>query len=442
MHHKKILWALFCGLMAMTVACSSDDPASNNPSGPEGGDGGGGGTVSPVSLAGGANKDAAAAVYNSWHNFHFVSKDAEAAYYPSIAPDYPYVFKDNSPVGRVIWSQQTGYYREVCAVEDATRPEMKYRGCTVSEGIGYGMLLTYFQGDEESFKSLWNYSRGMRAYFATPFTPWITYGFSPQQIDVSSATDADLDIATSLILMHYKTGVQEYLDDALTIVNAIWQEEIQQPNLLILSGNTSMWTMDPTYNLSYFSPVALRLFAAVDPSHDWNGVLNAMYAYMKQVQDAGTGVFPDWSDANGAAKDSPNGSSKQTYWKFDKESVRIPWRIAWDYYWYQDDRAKAILDKLNEFIVGKSGGDPSSIALGTNYSWNLTAGPDKEGNAVPSQWLAAWCLTGISGNTAWLNACTDLVNTRMPSNSATSYFPDILLGMYSQLLNGLYVRPF
>lgn len=440
MLRKKYLWPLLCGLMTITVACTSDSTTSN-PSGP--GDPGEGGTVSPVALASTANRDAAVAVYNSWHDFHFVSKEAEAAYYPSIASDYSYVFKDNGPVGRVIWSQQaSGYYKSVCAVEDATRPEMKYRGCTVSEGIGYGMLLTYFQGDEEAFKSLWNYSRGMRAYFSTPLTPWITYSFHYQQIDVSSATDADLDIATSLILMHYKTGAQEYLADALTIINAIWEEEIQQPNLLILSGNTSMWTMDPTYNLSYFSPVALRLFAAVDPNHNWNGVLDAMYAYMKQVQDAGTGVFPDWSDASGAAKKAPNGSSNQTYWRFDKESVRIPWRIAWDYYWYQDDRAKAILDKLNSFIVGKSGGDPSSAALGTNYSWNLTAGPDKEGNGVPSQWLAAWCLTGISGNADWLNSCTSAVNAKMPTNNGSSYFPDILLGMYSQLLNGLYVRPF
>ena len=190
--------------------------------------------------------------------------------------------------------------------------------------------------------------------------------------------------------------------------------------------------------------MAIRLFAAVDSGHDWNGVLDAMYAYMKKVQDGGTGVFPDWSDASGVAKKAPNGSSDKTYWLFNKESVRIPWRIAWDYYWYQDPRAKEILDKLNGFIVEKSGGNPENAeALGTSYSWNKSAGEDQAGGGtIPNQWLGAWCVTGLSGNADWLNACTAAVNARVPSNTGSSYFSDILLTMYSQLLNGLYVRPF
>jgi hypothetical protein len=31
--------------------------------------------------------------------------------------------------------------------------------CTVSEGIGYAMLITYFQGDEDAFRRLWKYSK-------------------------------------------------------------------------------------------------------------------------------------------------------------------------------------------------------------------------------------------------------------------------------------------
>jgi len=33
------------------------------------------------------------------------------------------------------------------------------------------------------------------------------------------------------------------------------------------------------------------------------------------------------------------------------------------------------------------------------------------------------------------------VNAKTVSNTASSYFPDILLVMYSQLLNGQYTRP-
>ena len=291
--------------------------------------------------------------------------------------------------------------------------------------------------------------RGERAYFKKALTPWETVSFHYRKVDASSATDADLDIATALILMNYRTGKQEYLDDAKTIINAIWDEEIQKNDLLILSGNTGMWTTDPTYNLSYFSPVAIRLFAKVDGNHNWNGVLDNMYTYMKKIQDAGTGVFPDWSDATGAAKNPPNGAAGKnentyTWYRFDKESVRIPWRIAWDYYWFQDDRAKAILTTLNDFISKKSSGDPTNVnALGTSYTWNTDLGPDKAASGtIPSQWLGAWCATGIAGNKTWLDACTQEVNKKSVSNTVSSYFPDILLSMYSQLLNGAYLMPF
>ena len=453
MNLKKLLWPVFCGMLALTMACSSDSTTPTDPGNPQPGgdsnpgtnpsDGGGSAAyVSPVALSTSANKEAASAVYNKWLEWHFVTKTAEAQYYQSIANKFDEVFGGYDPVGRVIWSAQNG--NSACTV-NTTNSNMASRGCTVSEGIGYGMVLSYFQGDTQTFHALWNFSRALRAYTGSPFTPWLTSGFTYSITDRSSATDADLDIAASLVLMHYKTGVQDYLNDALVIIKGIWEQEVEQPSLLLLSGDTDIWKKDPTFNLSYFSPVALRLFAMVDNAHNWKGVLDNMYAYMKKVQDAGTGVFPDWSDAAGAAKNPPNNSAKSTYFLFNKESVRIPWRIAWDYYWFQDERAKAILDKLNAFIAdpSRANGDPTSLALAKMYSWNTSVGADlKGGSAVPNQWLAAWCLTGISGNTDWLNKCTAAVNQKWPSNSSTSYFSDILLSMYSQLLNGLYQRPF
>jgi hypothetical protein len=167
-----------------------------------------------------------------------------------------------------------------------------------------------------------------------------------------------------------------------------------------------------------------------------------MYAYMQLVQSMGTGVFPDWSDATGNAINPDNGSADKTYWTFNKESVRIPWRIAWDYYWYQDARALSVLSMLNQFIVTKTNGNPEDAALKINYSWNLSIGADYSNNAIPPQWYAAWCATGIAGNATWLEACTVGLNTKQLTNSSNSYFTDILMALYSGLLNGLYVRPF
>ena len=395
-------------------------------------------------LAPSANPAFGVNTYISWQSFHFQTEEQDMVNYPTLAPEFAEVFTAAYvPTGRVVWANQTGYYRNSCSVDDAAVPSMKYRGCTVSEGIGYGMLLAYFNGDIDSFNRMWNYTRAFRAYNNLKLMPWITKSFTWDRVDNSSATDADLDIATSLILMYYKTGVAAYLQDALTFVNAIWDLEVNPATLLIYSGDDDRWKIaNAAYNLSYFSPVAIRLFATVDPSHNWMGVLDAMYAYMQLVQSMGTGVFPDWSDATGNAINPDNGSADKTYWTFNKESVRIPWRIAWDYYWYQDARALSVLSKLNQFIVTKTNGNPEDAALKINYSWNLSIGADYSNNAIPPQWYAAWCATGIAGNATWLEACTVGLNTKQLTNSSNSYFTDILMALYSGLLNGLYVRPF
>lgn len=404
-------------------------------------------------LAATANINYAVNDYLVWQTYHYVTKDAESVYYASIAGDFAEVFPAAAypagSVGRVIWSAQTSYYKPSCSVDDASISTMKFRGCTVSEGIGYGMLLAYFNNDVATFNSLWNYTRGFRAYNNVKLMPWITKSFHWEKVDNSSATDADLDIATSLILMYYKTGIDAYLQDALTFVNAIWDMEVNPTTLLIYSGDDDIWkTATTAYNLSYFSPVAIRLFAQVDPAHNWQGVLDANYTYMQLVQSLGTGVFPDWSDASGKAVNPPNESAGKTpdswtWYTFNKEAVRIPWRIAWDYYWYQDTRAAAILNKLNDFISKKASGDPDNQALSVNYSWDLSVGTDITKNTVvSSQWYGAWCATGIAGNAAWLNKCTTGMNAKLPSNTPSSYFSDILMAMYAALLNGLFVRPF
>lgn len=408
-------------------------------------------TPSPVALAAGANPAYTANVYNEWKPFHFVTMEDESVYYANIASDFNQIFANYQPVGRVIW--QNGKSTSLkCVNEGSTNPQLKNRACSVSEGTGYGILLAYANNDLDAFNRIWNYSRGLRAYNNSKFIPWLTLSFSWDILDDASATDADIDVATGLILMYYKSGNQSYLEDALSLITAIWDEEINPINLLIRSGNTAMWNgksgKEEVYNLSYFSPVALRLFAAVDANHNWNGVLDAMYAYMAKIQAAGTGVLPDWSNADGIAVNPPNNSAGQTdatytWFKFDKESVRIPWRIAWDYYWYQEPRALDILSKLNAFIVAKSGGDPTSLALGTTYSWDPTkVDKEKVATTISTQWLGAWCATGIGINPTWLEQCTAAVNAKEPSNTASSYFSDILLGLYSALLNGAFVRPF
>ena len=435
------------GLSACSTSSSTSASPENSSSSTQASSAGGGGASTSGILPATANPTYTAALYDTWKAFHYITLEDEATRYPTWGAEFSTVFGAYTAQGlgaaRVIWST---FNSASCTIEEASRSNMYKRGCTVSEGIGYGMLITLFQGDWDAFNRLWIYSQAYRnsAYASgRGLMPWLTSSFSWDIPDESSATDADLDIATSLILAYYMSGNTAYLNDALTLIAALWNNEVNLSNHLLYSGDTPTWkaAANPSYNLSYFSPVALRLFAVVDKNHDWKSVLDAQYAYMKKVQDAGTGVFPDWSDGEGNAINPPNNSAKTTYWTFNKESVRIPWRIAWDYYWFSDERAAEVLNTLNKFIMEKSNNDPASIPA-VNYSWNLSVGADIQGQAVPVHWQAAWCATGMAGNSAeWLNSCTTLLNGTSMQTSASSYFPNILQMMYSQLLNGYYTKP-
>lgn len=452
-------WKLFVGSAALGAllglnACSSDSSSSPDPVPASSASGSSENPVGPSSSASStvgnlpATADPAIPtnLYSVWKGFHYTTQEEEAAKYPTLAAEFGEIFGAYNAQGlsaaRVIWST---YNYAGCKIDEAAGTNMVRRGCTVSEGIGYGMLITLFAGDWDAFNRLWVYSIAYRnsAYSSERgLMPWLTSSFSWDIGDDASATDADLDIAAALVIAYYKTGSSAYLEDALKLMTAIWDNEINPSNLLIYSGDTPMWkTADPVYNLSYFSPVALRLFAMVDPAHNWTGVLDAEYAYMQQIQASGTGVLPDWSNGAGIAVDPDNGSAGTTYWTFNKESVRIPWRLAWDYYWFQDARAASVLNTLNAFISAKSGGDPAQIP-GGSFSWNLSSGPDIEGTSVANHWKGAWCATGMAGASAWLDACTTIFNAQQMKTGIGSYFIDILQMMYSQLLNGMYTKPF
>ncbi|HSQ42845.1 MAG TPA: glycosyl hydrolase family 8, partial [Fibrobacteraceae bacterium] len=233
---------------------------------------------------------------------------------------------------------------------------------TVSEAIGYGMLIAYFQEDWTTFNQFWNYAKNVRSYNASDLTPWEMIGFDSAFIS-SSETDADMDIATALILAYKKTGTSAYLSDALTLINGIWDEEINSTNFLIRPGDDiTLWddeSYGPSYNPSYFSPVAIRLFAELDANHDWLSVLSANYSWLEKVQGEENGFFKDWAGFNGSAQ-SP-GVRISTYKYHNLESIRIPWRMTWDYLWYNDSRAYAMMNRLSSYSISLANGDPDSL---------------------------------------------------------------------------------
>lgn len=323
---------------------------------------------------------------------------------------------------RVVWDSGD----EDCEMEgikswgtrrNITKVYAKKLGCSVSEGIGYGMLLAVMHDDWDTYNALWSYNILAREAGSgvNGLMPSKLRSFS-EYISKAAVLDADLDIATSLILAYQKTKQEIYLADAKILVDKIYSV-VNPTSLLIHPGDN--WKSRDIYNISYISPVAYRLFATIGAAHDWNAVLAANYAYMSQVQDNGkVPFFPDWSNAAGVPTDPNNGSAKTSYMLFDKESVRIPWRIAWDYYWYQDLTAKKILTAMSGFISEYTGNDPSKIP---NTSFNYLTGE-----------LSTSLIEGLN--------YTGVANYNITSY-AGYYFMEILMNLFDTLMNGGFVKP-
>ena len=245
MKKKLLFWALAIGAAMLVSACDEEGPVSSELVTPPTSSAvvplsssavnNGGVAQSPYGILPTVkNMDVALGLYGTWKATYYKTYLEEAALYPVLAQDWTLVFGNYVAAGmipaRIVWDTQNDAY---CVI-DESNDSYKKRGCTVSEAIGYGMLITLFAGDMQAFNSLWYYNRGYREYQGSNLMPWKVGTFSYESLvataNSSSATDADLDIATALILAYYSTGDIAYLNDALLIVNAIWDNEIEVLN--------------------------------------------------------------------------------------------------------------------------------------------------------------------------------------------------------------------
>ncbi|MDR2581418.1 MAG: hypothetical protein LBC85_10565 [Fibromonadaceae bacterium] len=370
-------------------------------------------------------------MYNAWLSMYYVTFEEEAA---------QGVFNPDNAPERVHGTARIKSAYGTCV--NGT--------CTVSEAIGYGMILTALMADWEKFDRLLAYSKAWRVS-GTALMRWEMVNF--RSGSGGSATDADIDIVAALFIAYQKTNNQSYKNDAIEIGASIYQHEVHETSKLILpamkSENWGNASRPPIinigagnlYNVSYMSLPAIKMLAEYDKERNWGAVLEANLAYMERVQNVGAGLWPDWSDANGAATDPNNtsnsiltasdGSRVNSWESYYKEGPRIPWRIAWYYHWYGDPRAKAMLDKGMDFL--RSRGIEAPNQIGEFYSHDgLKSSPHTNIMVWPS--LCALGM-GNSANQNWLNSCNDRILGGF-NPQIRQYYPMSLQLIYAMLLNG------
>lgn len=219
----------------------------------------------------------------------------------------------------------------------------------VSEGTGYGMLMMVYFSDnttsyQPQFDKLWAfYKAGVNEH---GLMNWSFGGLKPYDNKANAATDAEMDVAAALIMAAYQFGDEKYLEEARKLLKNVKQYEFEE-NGLHKPGDA--W--NDKKNPSYIAPAYYRLFAEVDTENSdfWNTTaMNANYTLLEtNSAEYSTGLFDNWSNASGKGLDR----------NYGYDAARTPWRLAQDFYWFGEAKAKTMLDKLGSWVSTKQAKD-------------------------------------------------------------------------------------
>lgn len=234
---------------------------------------------------------------------------------------------------------------------------------TTSEGQSYTMLRAVWSSDQATFDKTWEWTqkhlqRDDNNLFAWKWgeKPDGSYGILEAEGGNNTATDGDADIALALLMAGGRWQQQQYVDEAKKIIPEIWKEEVATINgtPYLTSNNLENKSERPAViNPSYFAPYAYREFAKVDKSHDWMKLVDSSYELInRSLEDplnspTSAGLPPDWLLMNQqtGAISAPATEDLTTQYSFD--AMRTPWRLALDYQWNQDEKAKETLRKMD-----------------------------------------------------------------------------------------------
>ena len=291
---------------------------------------------------------------------------------------------------------------------------------TVSEGIGYGMLLmVYFSENspgksyQSEFDKLWMYYQNWTNN--NGLMNWkIQHGnananFTGGNVTGSNAaTDAEYDAALALIMAHYQFGSslsKNYLDTARALITKIWQHEHNSDGL---HKPGDEWEADR--NPSYVAPAAYELFKDLGTALNWTTALTRNYTFLKnnQNQSTTTGLPSGWANPDGTTKVCSNNCGITTI-AYDQDAVRAPWRWAKANAWFGHADAKTLLTKLASWVSTKNASDVKG----------------------PIQLNGTW---GTNGNSSYVGslACALTVSNTYQSN----------LNSYWNVLNGIENEPY
>lgn len=289
----------------------------------------------------------------------------------------------------------------------------------VSEGQGYGMVITalmagYDKQAQTIYNGLYNYYKAHPAKTSPHLMAWAQLK-NCKNLDRSTATDGDMDIAYSLLLADKQWGSKgsiNYLQEAKNIVAAIMHYEINPKTFSILLSDGSEHDSKDYYDTraSDFMPANFKAFESTSKTGDWKKVIDnnyQLFSSMQKTYSPEAGLVPDF--IRGIDKKPRPAQPKYMESVYDGyynyNACRVPWRIATDYLLYGDKRAKGFVTPINRWIRQTTNGNPDNISAGYTL-----AGNDIKGRYFEAlSFIAPFTVSAMvdQSNQQWLNKIWD-----------------------------------
>jgi len=206
---------------------------------------------------------------------------------------------------------------------------------------------------------------------AAPFTRDAVHG--------NSTTGGNMDIIYSLILADRQwgsSGRYDYIGIARTMLADLWAHCVHEQYHFLLLGDWVNVFGSPVHRgiarTSDFMISHLKAFRDVDPSHDWQAVINASYGAIRDIRVAQNllgntnGLLPDFVVRGVAGWEIPPGNIIESDDDaFAYNAVRVPWRLGTAYMLFGDSTLyDYIIRPLDDFARAFTGGGSHLSRLG------------------------------------------------------------------------------
>ena len=231
----------------------------------------------------------------------------------------------------------------------------------VSEGIGYGLVITALMDDRDTFDKIWRFAQTKLnengamhwLYDDKGNTVNPAYG-----LGTVNATDGDLDAAYGLLVAAAKWG-GSYADDASELIAAILEVNVTDQNYLTSGDDgydkvNKRATLNRPLVTSYMSPGYFRMFADFTGNARWDIVAAQG---MQQLRNNQADIRARNGGARGgdglvsfrmleSGKIDPVGDGNN----YHADGARTPWRVITDYMWYGTPQALDFTKDFNNFV--------------------------------------------------------------------------------------------